>query len=119
MKWNAPTETREGLLLCRMDPESILITGLILRYAEFSHSLPCDRPPATHYHLVDQGGFYAEFRSPLVGSEYGQRGERKATREVPPSASSGSILARALFLPTAPDQSPTIAMENQFDRVDR
>jgi len=41
-----------------------------------------DRPPATHYHLVGQGGFYAEFLSPLVGSEYGRKGERKATREV-------------------------------------
>jgi len=41
-----------------------------------------DRPPATHYHLVGQGGFYAEFLSPLVGSEYGRKGERKATRAV-------------------------------------
>jgi len=41
-----------------------------------------DRPPATHYHLVGQSGFYAEFLSPLVGSEYGRKGERKATREV-------------------------------------
>jgi len=41
-----------------------------------------DRPPATHYHLVGTGGFYAEFLSPLVGSEYGRKGERKGTREV-------------------------------------
>ena len=41
-----------------------------------------DRPPATHYHLGAQGGFYAEFLTPLVGSEYGRKGERKATREV-------------------------------------
>ncbi len=41
-----------------------------------------DRPPATHYHLVGQSGFYAEFLSPLVGSEYGRKGERRATREV-------------------------------------
>jgi hypothetical protein len=41
-----------------------------------------DRPPATHYHLVGQAGFYAEFLSPLVGSEYGWKGERKATRIV-------------------------------------
>ena len=38
-----------------------------------------DRPPATHYRLVGQGGFYAEFVSPLVGSEYGRKGERKVT----------------------------------------
>jgi hypothetical protein len=41
-----------------------------------------DRPPATHYHLAGQGGFYTEFLSPLVGSEYGRKGERKTTREV-------------------------------------
>ena len=41
-----------------------------------------DRPPATHYHLGAQEGFYAEFLTPLVGSEYGRKGERKATREV-------------------------------------
>ncbi len=41
-----------------------------------------DRPPATHYHLDRQEGFYAEFLTPLVGSEYSRKGERKATREV-------------------------------------
>ena len=41
-----------------------------------------DRPPATHYHLGAQGGFYAEFLTPLVGSEHGRGGTRKATREV-------------------------------------
>jgi len=29
-----------------------------------------DRPPATHYHYAPSGGFYAEFLSPLTGSEY-------------------------------------------------
>ena len=28
-----------------------------------------DRPPATHYHYGKGGGFYAEFLTPLVGSE--------------------------------------------------
>ncbi|MGA2264177.1 MAG: GSU2403 family nucleotidyltransferase fold protein [Acidobacteriota bacterium] len=41
-----------------------------------------DRPPATHYHLGGQGGFYAEFLTPLVGSEHGRKEERKATREI-------------------------------------
>jgi hypothetical protein len=41
-----------------------------------------DRPPATHYHLGAKGGFYAEFLTPIVGSEHGRKGERKATREV-------------------------------------
>src|SRR5437016_7827489 len=38
--------------------------------------------PATHYHYGKGGGFYAEFLSPLVGSEYDRRGKRKATQEV-------------------------------------
>jgi hypothetical protein len=41
-----------------------------------------DRPPATHYHYGKGGGFYAEFLSPLVGSEYDRKGRRKATQEV-------------------------------------
>ena len=41
-----------------------------------------DRPPATHYHFGARGGFYAEFLTPLVGSEHGRGGRRKATREV-------------------------------------
>lgn len=41
-----------------------------------------DRPPATHYRLGAHGGFYVEFLTPLVGSEYGHKGKRKATKEV-------------------------------------
>jgi hypothetical protein len=41
-----------------------------------------DRPPATHYHYGPVGGFYVEFLTPLVGSEYDRNGKRKATREV-------------------------------------
>jgi hypothetical protein len=41
-----------------------------------------DPPPATHYHLGGHGGFYAEFLTPLVGTEHGRGGKRKATREV-------------------------------------
>jgi len=41
-----------------------------------------DRPPATHYYYGQEGGFYVEFLSPLIGSEYGRDGKRKATREV-------------------------------------
>src|SRR5437016_3963267 len=41
-----------------------------------------DWPPATHYHYGKGGAFYAEFLSPLVGSEYDRRGKRKATQEV-------------------------------------
>jgi Nucleotidyltransferase len=41
-----------------------------------------DRPPATHYHCGQAGGFYVEFLSPLVGSEYDRSGKRKATQKV-------------------------------------
>jgi hypothetical protein len=38
-----------------------------------------DRPPVTHYHLgVDDAGFYVEFLTPLVGSEF----RRDDTRDV-------------------------------------
>jgi hypothetical protein len=40
-------------------------------------------PPATHYHLGEESsGFYAEFLTPLVGSEYRRKGKRKATLEI-------------------------------------
>ena len=42
-----------------------------------------DRPPATHYRLKDSGsGFYAEFLTPLIGSELTRDGKRKATAHV-------------------------------------
>lgn len=42
-----------------------------------------DRPPATHYRLQDDAaGFYAEFLTPLVGSELTRHGNRKATARV-------------------------------------
>lgn len=42
-----------------------------------------DMPPATLYHLRDpDNGFYAEFLTPLTGSEYTKAGKRKATTQV-------------------------------------
>lgn len=42
-----------------------------------------DMPPATHYHLGDKDtGFYAEFLTPLTGSEYTRSGKRKVTAQV-------------------------------------
>ncbi|MCI0419747.1 MAG: nucleotidyltransferase domain-containing protein [Acidobacteria bacterium] len=42
-----------------------------------------DQPPATHYSLgTDETGFYAEFLTPLTGSEYTRLGKRKATMRV-------------------------------------
>ena len=41
------------------------------------------RPPASHYHLVGQTtGFYAEFLTPLAGSEYDRKQKRRAVMEV-------------------------------------
>jgi hypothetical protein len=40
-----------------------------------------DRPPATHYHYGQAGGFYLEFLTSLVGSEYDRKGKRKVTQE--------------------------------------
>jgi hypothetical protein len=41
------------------------------------------RPPATHYRLGgDASGFYAEFLTPLVGSEYDRKHRRRATLQV-------------------------------------
>ena len=42
-----------------------------------------DQPPATHYELGKEGGaFYAEFLTPLIGSEYDRKGNRRATAQV-------------------------------------
>jgi len=42
-----------------------------------------DHPPATHYHLGDDAsGFYAEFLTPLYGSETDRKKKRKSTAEI-------------------------------------
>jgi hypothetical protein len=42
-----------------------------------------DTPPAAHYHLGNRdSGFYAEFLTPLTGSEYTRSGKSKATAQV-------------------------------------
>ncbi len=42
-----------------------------------------DQPPATHYELGEEGGaFYAEFLTPLIGSECDRKGNRRATAQV-------------------------------------
>src|SRR5690349_5958121 len=49
-----------------------------LRAAGFEEEfLGEDQPPATHYRLgKDDGSFYAEFLTPLIGSEYDREGNR-------------------------------------------
>ncbi len=41
-----------------------------------------DTPPQTHYQLSGSSGFYAEFLSPLSGSEYDRGGKSKVTRRL-------------------------------------
>jgi hypothetical protein len=42
-----------------------------------------DNPPATHYHLLEaRTDFFAEFLTPLKGSEYRRGGSRKATKRI-------------------------------------
>ncbi len=47
----------------------------------FKERLGHHQPPATHYRLGEQEtGFYAEFLTPLTGSEHTRAGKPKATR---------------------------------------
>jgi hypothetical protein len=59
-----------------------------------------DRPPATHYHYGEAGGFYVEFLTPLEGSEYDRSGKRKATKEV--SGVSSQLLRYIQILMVSP-----------------
>jgi hypothetical protein len=59
------------------------IRGQLLANGFEEERLGEDTPPATHYRLATtRSGFYAEFLTPLIGSEYGRGGMRKATRRV-------------------------------------
>jgi hypothetical protein len=63
--------------------ESTVRQSLIISNAGFQEEfVGAGRPPATHYHYGPEGGFYVQFLTPLVGSEYDRKGNRKATREV-------------------------------------
>jgi hypothetical protein len=55
----------------------------LLAYGFTEEFLGDDHPPATHYYLGGEvSGFYAEFLTPLIGSEYDRNQKRKATTEV-------------------------------------
>jgi hypothetical protein len=59
------------------------IRGRLLAAGFTEEFLGEDQPPATHYHLGGEpSGFYAEFLTPLVGSEYGRKHRRKTTVEI-------------------------------------
>jgi hypothetical protein len=55
----------------------------LLGHGFTEESLGDDHPPATHYRLGGEAsGFYAEFLTPLTGSEYDRHQRRKATVEI-------------------------------------
>jgi hypothetical protein len=55
----------------------------LLAYGFTEEFLSDDHPPATHYCLGGEvSGFYAEFLTPLIGSEYDRNQKRKATTEI-------------------------------------
>jgi len=67
-----------SLLTCQPDLRARLLTGGFTE--EF---LGDDHPPATHYHLASESsGFYVEFLTPLIGSEYSRKHKRKTTVEI-------------------------------------
>jgi len=50
------------------------IRARLLAHGFTEEFLGDDRPPATHYHVGgDASGFYVEFLTPLIGSEYDRR----------------------------------------------
>ena len=70
-----------------------------------------DQPPATHYELgIEGGGFYAEFLTPLVGSEYGRDGKRRATTRV-----AGVTSQNLRYLDLLLDSPWTIQLSREID----
>ena len=59
------------------------IRARLLAHGFTEEFLGDDHPPATHYHLGGEASaFYAEFLTPLVGSEYDRKHKRKATMAI-------------------------------------
>jgi hypothetical protein len=59
------------------------IRSRLLAHGFLEEFLGEDHPPATHYHLGgNASGFYAEFLTPLVGSELDRAKGRKATAQI-------------------------------------
>ena len=69
-------------------PSALSVSGQSIRERLLANgfseqSFGDDKPPATHYALREaRTGFFAEFLTPLRGSEYHRRGERKATKRI-------------------------------------
>lgn len=59
------------------------LRGRLLAHGFAEEFLGGHKPPATHYRLGnDESGFYAEFLTPFVGSEYDRKGQQKATTAI-------------------------------------
>ena len=69
-------------------PATLPVGGQDIRERLLAHGfteefLGDDHPPATHYCLGGEtSGFYAEFLTPLAGSDYDRKHKRKATIEI-------------------------------------
>lgn len=69
-------------------PTQLTASGVDLRQRLLAHGFSeqrfgDDNPPATHYQLLEaRTHFFAEFLTPLKGSEYGRGGNRKATKRI-------------------------------------
>jgi hypothetical protein len=79
-----PLTTLDGdvALPSKLKVEELTVRDRLLKAGFKEEFLGDDQPPATHYHYGQAGGFYLEFLTPLVGSEYDRKGKRKATLEV-------------------------------------
>jgi hypothetical protein len=63
-------------------------------------------PPVAHYHVVtEDSGFYAEFLTPLIGSEVKRGGKHDATTEI--AGVSVQKLRRLMGQPIYNDQEPS------------
>lgn len=89
---HAPLVTRDADLAFSERPTLARGIGKALHDAGFEEELSGEHvPPVAEYHLGgDDSGFYAEFLTPLIGSEVGRGGRSRAT------VSAGGITAQRL-----------------------
>ncbi len=89
------------------------IRSRLLGHGFFEEFMGEDHPPATHYHLGgDSSGFYAEFLTPLIGSELDRSKKRKATARI-----AGVASQRLRFIELLLDQPWSIGFEQSSFRT--
>jgi hypothetical protein len=62
--------------------ESVDVRNRLLARGFHEDFLGDDQPPVTHYQLGHDAGFYVEFLTPLVGSEFKRDGKRDVTAKI-------------------------------------